>query len=109
LLYNPEPLGSLIGRAYLEARSLSDLSDRREPDGRARTDFHDFEAHSPDYETKNRGNMDRYPAGAVALNKLLNNIFQQPANASVRAHQAKSNVVYGHSNHDYLFPVSSQY
>ena len=45
--------------------SLSDLSDRREPDERARTDFHDFEAHSPDYVTRNRGNMDRYPTGAV--------------------------------------------
>jgi hypothetical protein len=56
-----QPPGSL-GRA---TRSLSDLGVRREASGRARTNCHDFEAHSGSYATRNRDDLGRSPAAAV--------------------------------------------
>jgi uncharacterized protein len=60
-------LGDVDGacnRAYY-ARSLSDLSDRSEPGGRARTDFHVFEAHSWPMQRKNGETWTALPTGAV--------------------------------------------
>jgi hypothetical protein len=45
--------------------SLSDLSDRREPSGRARPFRSGFEAQSGGYITKKRGDMDRCPASVA--------------------------------------------
>ncbi|OIO59993.1 MAG: hypothetical protein COX57_09850 [Alphaproteobacteria bacterium CG_4_10_14_0_2_um_filter_63_37] len=51
-------------------RRLSDLSVRSEPSGESRPNFHGFEDHSGDYVTKNRGNLDRLPAGAVGRSQV---------------------------------------
>ncbi len=47
------------------ASSLSDLGDRSERVGRARTNLHDFEAHSGHYATRKRGDSGRSPISAV--------------------------------------------
>jgi len=46
-------------------RSLSDLSDRSEPGGRARTVLHDFEAHSGPMQREIGQKWTALPTGAV--------------------------------------------
>ncbi len=51
--------------AQVRASSLSDLSDRSEPSGRARTVFHDFEAHSGAMQREIGEKWTALPTGAV--------------------------------------------
>ena len=50
---------------WFVARSLSDLSDRSEPGGRARTVWHDFEAHSGTMQREIGPKWTALPTGAV--------------------------------------------
>ncbi len=63
-------------------RSLSDLSDRREPSGRARTVFHDFEAHSGTMQREIGEKWTARPTGAVDQSQVR----QAPSGAWMHHH-----------------------
>jgi len=52
------------------ARSLSELGDRSEPSGRARSVFRSFEENSRSYLTRRIGKLGRCPAGAVDQSQI---------------------------------------
>ena len=53
-------------RHFRSVRSLSDLGVRSEASEESNPIFRDFEAHSGDYATRNRGKMGRFTTAAIA-------------------------------------------